>query len=57
MMSLFIKLKKEAKIAELLRDIKEKHCYIALDYDAELQKAKSSNECDVSYILQDGQVI
>ena len=39
---------------EVLHDIKEKHCYVALDYDAEMQKPKSSN---VSYTLPDGQSI
>ena len=42
---------------EIIRDIKEKHGYVALDYDAELQKAKSSSECDVSYTLPNGHVI
>ena len=39
---------------EIVRDIKEKHCYVAYDYDAELQKAKNTSECNVSYTLPEG---
>ena len=39
---------------DVLQDIKEKHCYVALGYDAELQKPTSSN---VSYTLPNGQSI
>lgn len=42
---------------EMFRDIKEKHCYVAGDYDSELNKAKSTSECDVSYTLPDGNII
>jgi len=42
---------------EIVRDVKEKLCYIALDFDTEMKKSSESTDGEKTYELPDGNMI
>ena len=37
---------------EIIRDIKEKLAYVALDFERELEKSETSNKCEELYVVR-----
>ena len=42
---------------EIVRDIKEKHCYVSLNYEQDLKDAASSSDLQQTYELPDGNTV
>ena len=42
---------------QLVREIKEEHCYVAQEYDSEMDQATKSSEKDATYTMPDKRVV
>jgi actin beta/gamma 1 len=42
---------------EIVRDIKEKMCYVVSDFDTAMKEAEESHACEKNYELPDGRKI
>jgi actin-related protein len=42
---------------EIVRDMKEKLCYVAMDFQAEMLQAQNSNDIEENYELPDGNIV